>query len=54
MDKTARATDKEAAALGTLLGRIDPVLAATKRLDQMEAHFDKFYAVGKAMAAHGG
>ena len=23
----------------------------TKRLDQMEAHFDKFYAVGKAMAA---
>lgn len=36
MGKTARATEEEAKALSTLLGRIDPVVAATRRLDDMQ------------------
>lgn len=51
MDKTARATDKEAAALSALLGKIDPVVAATRRLDEMQDQLSAAFAKGQLSAA---
>lgn len=51
MDKTARATDKEAAALSSLLGKIDPVVAATRRLDEMQDQLSAAFAKGQISAA---
>lgn len=50
MDKTARATDKEAAALSALLGKIDPVVAATRRLDEMQDQLSAAFAKGQLSA----
>ena len=51
MDKTARATDKEAAALSALLGKIDPVVAATRRLDEMQDQLSAAFNKGQLSAA---
>lgn len=51
MDKTARATDKEAAALSALLGKIDPVVAATRRLDEMQDQLSAAFAKGQLSAS---
>jgi tape measure domain len=47
MERTARATDKEASALTALLGRIDPVVAATRRLDDMQDQLSAAFAKGQ-------
>lgn len=51
MDKVSRATDTEAKALSNLLGKIDPVLAATRRLDEMQDQLSAAFNKGQISAA---
>lgn len=51
MDNVSRATDKEAKALSNLLGKIDPVFAATKRLDEMQDQLSAAFNKGQLSAA---
>ena len=51
LDKTAKSSDKEAAALSDLLGKIDPVFAATRRLDQMQDQLSAAFAKGQLSAS---
>lgn len=48
--KTAKMTEEEARALGSLLGKIDPVVAATKKLDQMQDQLSAAFAKGQINA----
>lgn len=50
MDNVSRATDKEAKALSNLLGKIDPVFAATKRLDEMQDQLSAAFNKGQISA----
>lgn len=50
MGRTTRATEEEAKALSNLLGRIDPVVAATKRLDAMQDQLSAAFAKGQLSA----
>lgn len=45
-EKTTKATEDEAKALSTLLGKIDPVVAATRRLDEMQDELSKAFNKG--------
>jgi len=46
-EKTTKATEEEARALSNLLGKIDPVLAATKRLDSMQDQLSAAFNKGQ-------
>jgi tape measure domain-containing protein len=51
MGKASRATAEEAAALSNLLGKIDPVVAATKRLDTMQDQLSAAFSKGQISAS---
>lgn len=51
LGKTTKATEEEAKALTSLLGKIDPVTTATRKLDQMQDQLSAAFSKGQLSAA---